>query len=328
MPNDLRLPGATAPPALPDAAVSDPTTWLLPEPTRVLLAGDTHGNLNWWQHLLARTAEHDCDGVVQVGDFGYWRGHGEPGRYLRALQRQLRRAGRWLLWIDGNHECHPDLRARYPWQESPQASGITPLTDRIFYAHRGARWTWRGRRWAALGGAVSEDVDTRIPGVEWWPEETITIAETQRLLTGCPRLGHVGPTVDVLLTHDVPAGIKTASRFLLSPQLAARVAAHRQLLGEAVTAVQPRLLVHGHLHLRHSAQLPLPGGSAVAVEGLASDDQRDPRSWAVLDLTTPPYAPTPDPTGPTAWFAQITRRRGANRASGAGRPDSGPGSAS
>ena len=92
--------------------------------------------------------------------------------------------------------------------------------------------------------------------------------------------------------------------------------------------MQPRLLVHGHLHLRHSAQLLLPGRSAVAVEGLGSDDQRDSRSWAVLDLTHPPYAPTPDPTGPTAWFAPITPRRGANRASGAGRPDSGPGSAS
>ena len=295
MPNDLRLPGATAPPALPDAAVSDPTTWLLPEPTRVLLAGDTHGNLNWWQHLLARTAEHDCDGVVQVGDFGYWRGHGEPGRYLRALQRQLRRAGRWLLWIDGNHECHPDLRARYPWQESPQASGVTPLTDRIFYAHRGARWTWRGRRWAALGGAVSEDVDTRIPGVEWWPEETITIAETQRLLTGCPRLGHVGPTVDVLLTHDVPAGIKTASRFLLSPQLAARVAAHRQLLGEGRD--RGAAAAAGTRPPAPKALGPAPAAGRVR-GGRGGAGQRRPTRPALLGGPRPDHTPLRAHTGP------------------------------
>jgi hypothetical protein len=246
---------------------------------------------------------------VQLGDFGYWRGHGEPGRYLRGLQRQLHRAGRWLLWIDGNHECHPDLRARYPWQETPRASGVTPLTDRIFYAHRGARWTWRGRQWGALGGAVSEDVNARIPGAEWWPEESITVAETERLLAGCPRLGHLGPTLDILLTHDVPAGIQTVSRFVLAPQLACRVAAHRQLLAQVVAAVRPRLLVHGHLHLRHSTQLRLPDGSTVAVEGLASDDQRDPRAWAVLDLTTPPYTPTSELAERTAWFAPATSAR-------------------
>lgn len=59
---------------------------------RLLVAGDTHGN-SWWLRCLADLAvELGCDGVVQVGDFGFW-----PD------QRTLRACGRATIdnrWLD------------------------------------------------------------------------------------------------------------------------------------------------------------------------------------------------------------------------------------
>lgn len=43
------------------------------DPKRILVAGDTHGNWVHWQRVLLPAArEHKVDGIVQLGDFGYW----------------------------------------------------------------------------------------------------------------------------------------------------------------------------------------------------------------------------------------------------------------
>ena len=54
--------------------------------------------------------------------------------------------------------------------------------------------------------------------VRWYLRFGLSYRDVEELLaergievdhvTGCPRLGHVGPTVDVLLTHAAPAGIR------------------------------------------------------------------------------------------------------------------------
>ncbi|MGA9776510.1 MAG: hypothetical protein WBU92_11430 [Candidatus Dormiibacterota bacterium] len=46
---------------------------LLSAPTRLLVAGDTHGNhLPWERVLLPAARKHRVEGIVQLGDFGYW----------------------------------------------------------------------------------------------------------------------------------------------------------------------------------------------------------------------------------------------------------------
>ncbi len=72
------------------------------DPTRVLVAGDTHGDLWHWTHVLLPAARlHQVDGIVQLGDFGYWPLTRDGRDSLPALERQLRDEGRWVVFLDG-----------------------------------------------------------------------------------------------------------------------------------------------------------------------------------------------------------------------------------
>lgn len=39
---------------------------------RLLVAGDTHGNLPWIGTLSTLAKRYECAGVLQLGDFGFW----------------------------------------------------------------------------------------------------------------------------------------------------------------------------------------------------------------------------------------------------------------
>jgi hypothetical protein len=58
-------------------------------PGRVALAGHWHGNLWWAERALPTVHEVGARVVVQLGDFGYWRG-GDP-----ATRKYLFRLNRW-----------------------------------------------------------------------------------------------------------------------------------------------------------------------------------------------------------------------------------------
>jgi len=77
------------------------------DPTRVLVAGDTHGNLWHWTCVRLPAARlHQVDGIVQLGDFGSWPLTRDGADYLRALEHALAADGRWVVFLDGNHENH------------------------------------------------------------------------------------------------------------------------------------------------------------------------------------------------------------------------------
>ncbi len=123
------------------------------DPTRLLVAGDTHGNHMHWKHVLLPAArKHQVDGIVQLGDFGYWPLTGEGLNYLAWLSAELDDDDLRVIFVDGNHEDHKALR-----QLPARADGFVEVTDRILWAPRGHRWTWQGVRFLALGGAYSID---------------------------------------------------------------------------------------------------------------------------------------------------------------------------
>ena len=246
------------------------------EPNRLLVAGDVHGNSGWLEVLFRSAVAHGCNAILQLGDFGFWPHQPGGSRYLHRVSKYADRSGVVVFWIDGNHENHDALRLL-----TPSADGFVDVARGCRHAPRGLRWTWRGVRFGALGGAFSIDWRDRVPGRSWWPDEVTTAADVERL---------GGAALDVLLTHDAPAGVPLGGVRLPDADQV-RTDEVRALLAEAVKATSPRLVLHGHWHRRYSYELTWPaaveggaGWRATQVEGLASDVERDARAWGVLDL--------------------------------------------
>ena len=252
-----------------------------------MVAGDTHGNLAWIATLAKLAARHGCAGIVQLGDFGFWpdlrklrssnnRMRVLDERWLDAVADELARHSIWMRVLDGNHDAHPLVEDRYPAGDD----GIAPIRSGLLdWATRGARWSWCGVRFGALGGAVSIDQEHRLPGVSWWATEEITPDDLSRLGDG---------PLDVLLTHDAPEGVNHPLVDLSSLgvhylQVESLSRASRRLVEEARRATRPALHLHGHFHLRYRTAVD-GGGVKTIVQGLGCDQHGNGEAWGVLEL--------------------------------------------
>ena len=233
---------------------------------RVLAAGDWHGNRDWAAQCFEVAAERECQAVLQLGDFGLW-----PGRedaWLDHVDYLAGQAGVDLVWIDGNHENHALLGE---WVEDADAEGLVRMRPRVTWASRGARWEWSGVRFGALGGAVSIDRFLRRAGMNWWPEEVTTQADVDRLGDA---------PLDILVTHTAPTTTTRPIRRLpLPPSILADAQEVRSLLDQAVARTRPKLVLHGHWHVRVTW-----ASEDRAVEGLAHDKSSRAEALAILDL--------------------------------------------
>ncbi len=247
------------------------------EPTRLLLAGDVHGNERWIGSLCKLARRYGCDAILQLGDFGYWPHTAEGLRFLDHVDWHAERNGiDCIYWIDGNHENHDALAGL-----KSDGSGMVPIGDRCRYIPRGHRWEWSGVRFGALGGAFSVDRRQRTKHESWWPGEVLTDRDVERLGDA---------PLDVLVAHDAPEG--TPLRGLELPPVDAVVVDEvRARILSAIEATVPNLVVHGHWHHRCSHELTWPVNAAgqlewraTVVQGLAADVQGDRRAWAILEL--------------------------------------------
>ncbi len=256
------------------------------EPARLLIAGDTHGNLDWIGTLCKLAARHGCQGIVQLGDFGFWPDQQIwrselrlviNNRWLDAVAAVAARHNVWLRVLDGNHDAHPLARDAYP----ADGNGVRPIRSGVIdWADRGSIWSWCGRRFAALGGAVSIDKEWRRPEVSWWSTEEITEAELRTVVDRA-----AGSRVDVLFTHDAPE-LPPGFRELSNPTLAAACRRSTQIIEAAADELQPEVLMHGHFHAGYQRLVGRPWGD-YRVVGLASDEEAaDPYggAWCVLEL--------------------------------------------
>jgi hypothetical protein len=136
-------------------------------------------------------------------------------------------------------------------------------------------------RFGAIGGAFSIDWRDRKPGRSWWPEEVTTVDDVERLGTA---------PLDVLVTHEAPAGVPFEG-YRLPEEDEVRAEEVRRYIRAATEATQPRMVLHGHWHRRHTYELAWPtedhgelAWRSTLVEGLAADVQGDFQAWGVLDL--------------------------------------------
>lgn len=244
---------------------------------RILLLGDVHGNERWLERSIVKAHELGVDQILQLGDFGFW----EHDRSDNFMDVAFRLCDEWevaLDWIDGNHECHPVLRSRYGptgdrRDDNTTADGWFIRWPWLRHRPRGSRWTWGNVRFAALGGAYSIDKPYRRVGKSWWHEETITEDEVDRTIAGGP--------ADVLVCHDVPDEATIAMSRVRGWKSHPLTDANRRRLERVRQALRPRLVVHGHYHVRYREELD----DGTIVHGLASDGE-GVQSWGLLDTRT------------------------------------------
>lgn len=242
----------------------------LENPERVTVVGDVHAENGWGRHVVKEAARAGSQVLVAAGDFGVWR---TLGAFLDHVDRWCERTGVPVLFVDGNHE---DFEHLATFAVDP-ATGLRPVRPWIAHVPRAHRWTWRGLVWMGLGGAVSVDRHRRTPGVDWFAAEELTYADTVRAVAGGP--------VDVMVTHDAPAGARVPLPADAHWPVDALADAdrHRQLLRAVVDAVTPAYLFHGHYHIRYGDDLALPGGRTCRVVGLDRDGSGG-KGWVHLDV--------------------------------------------
>lgn len=248
-------------------------------PQRIVVAGDTHANTGWTFNLVHKArkalAGEDPRIVLQAGDFGFWPRQEGGRRFLITVDEVLDAYDMELWWVDGNHEDHAQL-AMLESQPHPVLGEVKRVGNRIIYLPRGTRWTWHGKTWIALGGAVSIDKDAREEGWDWFPEEALTLGEVRAAVKAGP--------ADVLVSHDAPASVPLPlSPSFLGKRTLADCVAHRELLEEARTGLGVSHVFHGHYHnayIRDVAAAPRD----YRATGLACDAMDD--NWLVLDLPT------------------------------------------
>lgn len=226
------------------------TEFDMPEPTRLMVAGDWHGARHFATQALERAKRDGCEAVIQVGDFGYWpqweeHTQSQTGHcaYSRALRKRAEELQIRLYWIDGNHENHHALE---PGQGD----------EWLRHLPRGHRWNWWGKTWMAIGGGVSVDQDRRTPGFDWFPEEILNHEQLDHVM----RDGEV----DIVVAHDCPDRVeipgvhgvaKTKDPHGWFPADLIRLSeSNRALMGGIADDKHPAYWFHGHYHQRYNSQ--------------------------------------------------------------------------
>lgn len=257
--------------------------------SRVMFAGDTHGNLSHCRYLIQVAVKERAYILFILGDFGYWEHMQEGVIFLDKLNKLAEDNGITVYFLDGNHDNLDYLIKMYDGVEFLNEDGSIRIRDSIVYMPRGLRWNWAGVRFIALGGAYSVDKEYRLllehkskrrAGTLWFPGEEMTDSEMEQILRD-------DSPVDIMLAHDKPAktdvGLKNLPDCL----------PNQQRLQAAVDTLKPKLYLHGHLHLRYTAQIPLPSLELdeCTVEGLGADPEASwvgrysaKDSWIIIDL--------------------------------------------
>jgi hypothetical protein len=283
---------------------------------KILVAGDTHGDPQHTIYLYEQALLNECDGIFQVGDYGYWE-HLEGGAAYLDMCSEVGAANDLdLWWICGNHENHTMLRALYGPGGSrykPTPEGFWEIRPHVYYVPRGTRWNWDGVELMGLGGAYSIDKAHRLKKeaeerayvnrhdmkgftvskkwreiglahktwghTRWWPEEEISDEDLNYALRDQRPL-------DILFTHDKPRASDPGKTF----DLIKECLPNQDKIQTVIRSLTPSLVVHGHLHHHYADTIRSSDTTETTVIGLECnpDDpkkNRDPKdSWIVLDV--------------------------------------------
>lgn len=236
---------------------------------KIMLLGDTHGNVRHTVKCVETAAAEGVSRIIQLGDFGfYWRGEDRT----RPLRQALADAEIDLAFLPGNHE---------DWERLSRLDRLGGdwgrITSRLTYLGRVNAFEWSGVRFLTVGGAISIDKSSRVPGYTWFPDEAITDEDVFRALDY--------PTPHVVLSHDSPnnpvlqAYLESESERWGLPYKTERASTqNREQLDHVLRHHRPKLWFHGHYHHRYVGKV-----DGTTIHGLARDGNR-PSCWQILEL--------------------------------------------
>jgi hypothetical protein len=223
--------------------------------------GDWHGHLGIGLAAIRSASDQGVSTLLHVGDFGLdWPG-AERGRYEKKLNSLLLERGAVLIVSPGNHDHLSAINLL-----DVQEDGLISWRSNIKVLPKGGRTVISGLRVGGLGGALSVDKARRREGRDWWANEEPTVAQAERLIAG--------GDLDVLITHDVPAGVPMKPGLDLSPEIVAHADRTRVLLRETVDRLVPHHVFCGHWHQRLISEIEHPDGRVTRVDVLASEQAK------------------------------------------------------
>ncbi len=248
----------------------------------ICAAGDIHGALNrLYEDVLAFETVLGVrfDHVLHVGDFGIWpdanridkatRHHDGAGDFPTWFKED-RAAPRPTVFIKGNHEDFVWLDAR---REANVLRGMIYLRNghTIDIADQDSGCI----RVGGLGGCYGpSDYLRRSDGLQGYARRHYTAEEVARLADI--------PGVDVLLTHDAPAGVRFDRH-----RRGAGYVSEAKGLDSLLAQLQPRVCFFGHHHVRIDAEVAgirCIGLNRVGMPGnlVAIEMAPNTRRWSLL----------------------------------------------
>lgn len=268
---------------------------------RILIQGDSHGNVKDIIPKIYTAGKHGIQHVVVAGDFGLWT-HKQDGHvFLDEINEAARINNLNVYAIGGNHENWD----HWNWfcENLPTSKGFAMVRSRVLLAPKVHSWKWAGKTFISAGGAVSVDKEMRLIrerggqhfsrdyGVMvdagrgsgektlWWPNEQLTDEDVESVKS----LG----TADYLITHDCSNYTHFGKR--LKPDMDSQI--HRQRIDKVIASVKPKMQWHGHMHEKydwvnsqsHGFYDPSEDG-AVSTRTLGLEAFTDFNSWGVLDV--------------------------------------------
>jgi Icc-related predicted phosphoesterase len=250
----------------------------------ICAAGDIHGAMDrLYRDVLAfeQSLGVRFDHVLHVGDFGIWpdpiridkatRHHDGAGDFPVWL-RENRSAPRPTLFIKGNHED-------FVWLDARQDAEVLP---NLSYLRNG--WTVdihdEGAGFIRVGGIGGcygpTDYKRRSNRLQSYAKRHYTFDEIEQLA------GARG--VDILLTHDAPAGVRFERR-----RRGTGYVSEAAGLDVLLAQIQPRVCFFGHHHARLDAEVAgvrCIGLNKIAMPGnlIAMDIEPGPggKSWSLI----------------------------------------------
>lgn len=231
------------------------------EPRPLAIFGDWHGDAGWALNAIRSAAREGVRTAIHVGDFGLdWPG-AKRGRYEAKLNKYLLELDMTLVVSGGKHDNWETI-AKLPAEDD----GMGTVRSNIRVLPRGGRTEIEGLAVGALGGAFSVDYEHRTAGKDWWASEEPTPAEAKGLVAGGP--------IDILITHDAPAGVPLKGDFELRPELSKKAEETRVLLREVVDLMGVPHVFCGHWHQRRIHELTHTNGQRTRVDVLNMENSR------------------------------------------------------